>query len=70
MLTLEEGETGGSSRAGLEELDDGCYIIKKIGVSKFYSQKNRKIIKPKSKIQTAKPRQTNEVHCNKSLVHA
>jgi len=29
MLTLEEGETGGSSMAGLEELDNDGYIIKK-----------------------------------------
>jgi len=26
-LELEEGETGGGSRAGLEELDEDAYII-------------------------------------------
>lgn len=28
ILTLEEGETGGNSRAGLEVLEEDAYIIK------------------------------------------
>lgn len=53
MLTLEEGETGGRSRAGLEEPDEDVYIIKNMSLMQQINGK--KIIKSTSEIQTVKP---------------